>query len=331
MDMITTLKGSYFSEILPDGWDLEKIKQCVSNPPESVFDRQEFWHPGFAPVMCTNLEEFGAYMGHEIFMQIKQAKEEGRKLILILPVGPMGMYKWAVYFLKQWNVDCKHVYGFNMDEWSDAEGNTLPASDPAAFQNAMTEAFYGPLGELTVPPEQRNFATKENLPTYWDKIAALKAEGAKQVLVYGIGRMCHIAFWEPHFAAEYATVEEWKAASHRIGARLHPFTIEQNAITSFRSSWPLIPCFANTIGPRIIFNSDYARWRVEPRHAVAGHVFLDDFALRPLQSRYFQLYSYFGRQTLFHGGTGWPALRRYQLTFHGRYCFPQKPGPANRL
>lgn len=47
-------------------------------------------------------------------------------------------------------------------------------------------------------------------------------------------------------------------ASHRTGARLHPLTIEQNAITSFRSSWPLIPCYANTIGPKIIFNSDYA-------------------------------------------------------------------------
>ena len=197
-------------------------------------------------------------MGHEIAMQIRKTKEEGRKLILILPVGPMGMYKWAVYFLKEWNVDCKHVYGFNMDEWSDAEGNTLPASDPAAFQNAMIEAFYGPLGELTVPVEQRNFATRENLPKYPEKIAALKAEGAKQVLVYGIGRMCHIAFWEPHFAQEYATVEDWKAAPYRIGARLHPFTIEQNAITSFRSSWPLIPCYANTIGPAIIFNSDYA-------------------------------------------------------------------------
>ena len=258
MNMLDTLKSSYFSEILPEGWDIAKIKECVSNDPDTVLDRQDFWNDGFRPVKCTNLEEFGAYMGHEIAMQIKLTKEEGRKLIMILPVGPMGMYKWAVYFLKEWGVDCKHVYGFNMDEWADADGNTLPASDPAAFQNAMTEAFYGPLGELTVPEDQRNFATKENLPTYMAKIEALKAEGAKQVLVYGIGRMCHIAFWEPHFAAEFDTVDEWMDQSHRIGARLHPFTIEQNAITSFRSSWPLIPCFANTIGPKVIFGSDYA-------------------------------------------------------------------------
>ena len=137
MNMTDTLKGSYFAEVFPKGWDIEKIADCVSQPPESVTQPQPFWNPAFRPVACENLEEFGAYMGHEIAMQIRKTKEEGRKLILILPVGPMGMYKWAVYFLKEWNVDCKHVYGFNMDEWADAEGNTLPASDPAAFQNAM--------------------------------------------------------------------------------------------------------------------------------------------------------------------------------------------------
>lgn len=257
MNMIDTLKGSYFAEILPEGWDMAKILDCISHAPETVCDRQSFWNAGFAPMACENLEEFGAYMGFEIAMQIKQAKDEGRKLILILPVGPMGMYKWAVHFLKAFGTDCKHVYGFNMDEWSDEHGNTLPASDPASFQSAMLGAFYGPLGELTVPESQRNFATRENLPTYMDKITKLKAEGAKQVMIYGIGRMCHIAFWEPQFAAEFDTVEQWLDQPCRVGARLHPFTIEQNAITSFRSAWPLIPCYANTIGPKIIFGSDY--------------------------------------------------------------------------
>lgn len=257
MNMVDTLKGSYFSEVFPEGWDIEKIAKCVSNKPEDVCKRQKFWNKGFEPIKCSSLDEFAVLMGHEIAMQIKKTKEEKRKLILILPVGPMGMYKWAVYFLKEWNVDCKHVYGFNMDEWSDAKGNTLPGSDPAAFQNAMTEAFYGPLGKLTVPKEQRNFATKKNLPTYPEKIAKLKKQGAKQVMVYGIGRMCHIAFWEPHFGKEFKSDAEWLKQPYRIGARLHPFTIEQNAITSFRSSWPLIPCYANTIGPAIIYGSDY--------------------------------------------------------------------------
>ena len=258
MDMLSTFAGSRFSEVFPKGWDLGKIKDCVSQPPESVFDRQPFWHGDFSLMACDSLEEFGAYMGHEIAMQIRTTREEGRELILILPVGPMGMYKWVVYFLKSWNVDCRHVHGFNMDEWSDAQGNTLTPGDPASFQYAMEEAFYGPLGSLSVPESQRNFATRENLPEYPRKIAALKARGAKQVMVYGIGRVCHIAFWEPHFAEEFDTFEEWKKVPYRVGANLHPFTIEQNAITSFRSSWPLIPCYANTIGPGIIFGTDYA-------------------------------------------------------------------------
>lgn len=258
MDMESTIKGSFFGEMLPIGWDIARMRQCVSNSPESVYDRQDFWHNEFLPVACENLEEFGVFVGHEIALQIKMTEQEGRKLILILPVGPMGMYKWTVFFLKSWGVDCKHVHCFNMDEWSDEAGNTMASNDQAAFQNAMTKAFYEPLGKQTVPEEQRNFATKQNLPKYPEKIQALKKDGAKQVIVYGIGRMCHIAFWEPHFAQEYSTEAMWMAATHRLGARLHPFTIEQNAITSFKSSWPLIPCYANTIGPAIIFGSDYA-------------------------------------------------------------------------
>lgn len=256
MDFLSTVKGSLLEGFYPAGWDLAKMDACCANSPESVCTPQPFWNKDFKPVPCGNVDEFNMMLGHEIALEIKKTADEGRKLILILPVGPMGMYRWIIYFLQEWNVSCKHVYGFNMDEWSDAEGNTLEPSNPAAFQYAMQDAFYGPLGELTVPQSQRNFATRANLPTYPAKIAALKAEGAKLVTVFGIGRMTHIAFWEPHFAAEFSSVDEWKKQCYRLGAKLHPLTIEQNAITSFKSRTTLVPCRANSIGPGLFLQSD---------------------------------------------------------------------------
>jgi len=256
MDFNSTVKGSLLEGFYPEGWDFEKIDKCCSNAPESVLDRQAFWNKDFNPVQCEDLEEFNVKMGHEIANEIKKANERKEKIAFILPVGPMGMYKWAVYFLKEWNVSCKNVWCFNMDEWADADGNTITGE--ASFQNAMETAFYNPLGELTVPKDHRNFATKANLPTYPEKIAALKAEGAKLVLVYGIGRMCHIAFWEPQFGSEFATDEEWLKQPYRIGAKLHPLTIEQNALTSFRSRTSMVPCRANTMGPGLMFQADYA-------------------------------------------------------------------------
>ncbi len=257
MDFNSTVKGSMLEGFYPAGWDMAKIDACC-DPSNKVEERQSFWNDGFTPVRCDNIGEFDTYMGHEIALEIKAARDRNEKIAFILPVGPMGMYKWAVYFLKEWKIKCDHVYTFNMDEWSDGEGNTLPSTDPAAFQNAMREAFFNPLGELTVPECQRNFATRDNLPTYPEKIAALKSEGAKLVLVYGIGRMCHIAFWEPHFAAEFESVDEWKKQCYRLGAKLHPLTIEQNAITSFKSRTTLVPCRANTIGPGLFLQADYA-------------------------------------------------------------------------
>ena len=253
MNFLTTVEGSLLEGFYPKGWDMAKIDACC----EKAVAREDFWHMDFNPVECDNIHDFDTLMGHEIALQIKLAKDEGRKLAMILPVGPMGMYKWAVYFLTAWKVDCMHVYTFNMDEWSDGEGNTLSSDNPASFEYSMKQAFFDKLGNLTVPEGQRNFATKKNLPTYPEKIAALKAEGAKLVLVFGIGRMCHIAFWEPQFAEDYASEAEWKAAPYRIGAKLHPLTIEQNALTSFKSRTTLVPCRANTIGPGLFLQADY--------------------------------------------------------------------------
>ena len=218
MNFMSTVKGSALEGFYPQGWDMKKIDECC----EKGTKKEAFWNKKFKPVACDTVADLDTYMGHEIALQIKKARDRGEKLAMILPVGPMGMYKWAVYFLKEWNVCCDK------------------------------------LGKLTVPESQRNFATKTNLPTYPEKLAKLKAEGAKLVLIYGIGRMCHIAFWEPTIGAEFDNDEEWAKQPYRIGVKLHPLTIEQNAITSFKSRTTLVPCRANTIGPGLFLQADYA-------------------------------------------------------------------------
>jgi glucosamine-6-phosphate deaminase len=256
MDLISTLSGSLMENFFPAGWDLAKIDACVDPDPSTITVRQKSWHKNFQPIACSSVTDFDMMLGHEIALTIKRAKDAGEQAAMILPVGPMGMYRWAVYFLTQWNVSCDHVHGFNMDEWSDKDGNTLPSSNTASFQYAMEQAFYGPLGKLTVPKKQRNFATKKLLPTYAEKIGELRGKGAKLTTIFGIGRVCHIAFWEPHFAGEFNSTEEWKRQTQRLGARLHPLTIEQNALTSFKSRTTHVPAFANTIGPGLFLGCD---------------------------------------------------------------------------
>lgn len=256
MDLLTTLSGSLMEGFFPAGWDLAKIDACVDADPTTITVRQKSWHKNFQPIRCASLADFDMMLGHEIALTIKQARDASQPAVMILPVGPMGMYRWAVYFLTEWNVSCDHVHGFNMDEWSDSEGNTLPSTNTGSFQYAMEQAFYGPLGKLTVPKKQRNFATKKMLPTFAEKIGELRAKGGKLTTIFGIGRVCHIAFWEPHFAGEYASVNDWKQQTHRLGARLHPLTVEQNALTSFKSRTTHVPAFANTIGPGLFLGCD---------------------------------------------------------------------------
>lgn len=288
LNLLSTIKGSMLESFYPSGWDLETWDACIGSP-ETILDRQQKWHKEFRLKMTEDLSDFNVQMGHELAMEIARCRREGRKLVLILPVGPMGMYRWACYFLHEWDVSCDHVTGFAMDEWSDSDGNTLPPDDPGSFQRALTKIFYDPLKELTVPEDQRFFATREVIAEYGDRIDALREEGARVVVIYGIGRACHIAFWEPHFGEEFDSDEEWQKQTYRIGARLHPLTIEQNALTSFKSRSTRVPAYANTIGPGLFTRADYAiggadgvfgrgmQWQglslwVTLRHPVSRHI-----------------------------------------------------------
>ena len=257
LTMLTTIKGSMLEGFYPAGWDLRKLDRMCALGMKGVLKRAGFWHEGFLPVPVKDVGEMDVRMGNAIADEIEGTRKAGKELAIILPVGPMGMYKTVVKRLKASGTKCDHVTTFNMDEWSDAQGNTMPGNQPGGFEHAMVEALFKPLGRLTVPKGRRNFAVKGNLPTYAEKILRIKRGGGRLVTVYGIGRVFHIAFWEPQLAGEYANEGEWKRQTHRLGVALHPLTVEQNSLHSFNSRFTLIPCYANTIGPGLFLQSDF--------------------------------------------------------------------------
>src|SRR3982750_4250796 len=125
MNLMTTFAGSMMEGFLPAGWDLARIDACCSHPPGAIGERAGGGAPPFGLDPCSSVGDFDVMLGHEIATAIRRTRDHGRAAALILPVGPMGMYRWAVYFLKEWGVGCDHVHGFNMDEWSDRDGVTL--------------------------------------------------------------------------------------------------------------------------------------------------------------------------------------------------------------
>ena len=257
MNFIDTKEQSLMADFFPPGWDLNRIDACCAHAPERIFDRQPFWNPGFSVVRCPNAEAVDMMIGHEIAFAIFKAKQEGKELVLMMSTSPMSMYVWAVYFLQQWNIDCGHVHSFIMNEWSDKDGNSMDSKNRASFAHMIQTAFFTPLKELTIPLHHRNFASQNNLHKYAEKIAELKARGASVVTTCGIGRMMQLALWEPQFAAEFSSEEEWKAQDYRKGAKLHPLTVEQYSVTRFGGRTTLVPCFANTVGPGLYLQSDY--------------------------------------------------------------------------
>ena len=82
MTLMDTLSGSLLEGFFPAGWDLAKMDACIGTP-ETVLERQNAWNDAFQPVPCNSLADFDVYMGHEIAMQIRLTREEGRKLAFL--------------------------------------------------------------------------------------------------------------------------------------------------------------------------------------------------------------------------------------------------------
>ena len=103
-------------------------------------------------------------------------------------------------------------------------------------------------------------------------------------MIFGIGRVCHIAFWEPHFAEEFASAGRMEgpdastrcaaASAHDRAERAHQLQEPHDPGSRLRQHDR-----ARALPPG---RSDHRRrrGRLRSRHAMAGRQPLDDASLR---------------------------------------------------
>ena len=222
------------------------------------------WNPDFCIRVLPDADIEFLWV-KDMFHRIKQAADEGRQIVLIMP-NPWPSYRKVAGLINQFGVDCRQVHTFNMDEYANEKGEIAPESWPLGFAHAFKKFFYSEIDAGLRPPEKQiHGLTNRNIKDYGRMIADF---GGADICYSGPGWTGHLAFIEPD-APEFAApnLAAWKRMGPRV-CTLSPFTIAQNSMHgSFGASGDLcaVPPKAATIGPAEVIG---AKHRID-LHAIA--------------------------------------------------------------
>ena len=203
-----------------------------------------------------------------LFSRIKEASEKGKKITLILGNPEPDTYIPLAQLINYFQVDCRNVHIFAMDEWADDQGNIAPETYKAGFAHSMLKYLVFQIDEkLRMPLENVHYPTTKNIKDY-SKMITDCGEGGADICSSSPGWTGHMAFIDPveEFIpgmknGEY-DIEEWLNMDARI-VKLHPLTVAQNSLHGvFGQSGYIadVPPMAATIGPVDVKN---ARERIE--------------------------------------------------------------------
>ena len=79
---------------------------------------------------------------------------------MILP-NPAHCYRKVAYLINKFQVNCKNLYTFNMDEYADENGNIAPESYPQSFMRSLKQYFYYQI-DKDLRPDEKNIQTPTN-------------------------------------------------------------------------------------------------------------------------------------------------------------------------
>jgi 6-phosphogluconolactonase/glucosamine-6-phosphate isomerase/deaminase len=201
-------------------------------------------------------------MVQDVFHRIYLSDVNDTPLTMIFPNQWPGAYSAIAEMINKYNVSCRNVHAFAMDEWADEDGNVAPLTYGAGLGYSFRTHFYGSIREDLRPPvDHWHVFTNENKAEgVYSRTIEDCGGGGADVVYSATGWPGHTAFIDPgtkEFKAN--SMEEFLKLGSRIVTET-PLTICENSLFfpmgASGDVWA-VPPKAATIGLRDIYNARY--------------------------------------------------------------------------
>jgi len=188
----------------------------------------------------------------------KILEKKGEKVTMILPVGPLEQYPVFAKKVRERKISLKNLWTFNMDEFLDRNGKTIPDSHPMSFKRSMLENFYNLIPEdLRMPINQMYFPRHDNYDEI-DRALDEHAPDGVDLCLSAVGPEGHIAFNEdPNFRHVEVEEEEYLDDRTRL-VLVNTSTVDMDALVAGCGDRQAIPPFAVTLGPHDLLRAKRA-------------------------------------------------------------------------
>jgi glucosamine-6-phosphate deaminase len=230
-----------------DGKRLTK-KDVQEMPPEQLAERS-----GIPVVIVDDYDSLYDAVAEMMIETILHKK--GQKVTMILPVGPTQQYPVLARKVRERKISLRNLWTFNMDEFLDRNGRTIPVTHPMSFKGTMMEDFYDLLPEeLRMPIEQMHFPRYDNMDEINEAFDRHAPDGVDLCLA-AVGPEGHIAFDEdPNFGHVEVEEEEYLQDRTRL-VLVKTSTVDMDALVAGCGDRQAIPPFAVSIGPHDILKA----------------------------------------------------------------------------
>lgn len=183
-------------------------------------------------------------VAEEVVAALKGAVSNGRRVMVICPVGPLD-YSYWVDLMNREQTDGSLLVTVNMDEYLNEDGSLVETVHPLSFRRFMRETLFDRLeGRAKVPPENIHFPQPE-CPAKVTEL--IEAHGGADLCYGGIGLSGHFAFNDPPPPDEPCHDAEVRNSRTRV-VTICPESQAQMCMGGTGGNWEIIPKTAITLG-----------------------------------------------------------------------------------